>query len=150
MVEPTHLKNISEIGSSPQVGVKIKIVSIKPPPSLDIFRSSYLNFNDPPAFLEHFPGNIPIPFNMISPHTIVGDTIHHSASLMTVGDRSCLMKLTPSHGYWLSWGLPNFKLAIDFITTVQEEKHRRIKKHAKRASFIACSARQMGFELKRV
>jgi len=41
------------------------------------------------------------------------------------------------------------KLAIDFITTVQKETAKK-KTHTKRVSFIACSARQMGFELNQI
>ena len=38
VVEPTHLKNMSQIGSSPQVGLKIEKY-LKPPASFQLWRS---------------------------------------------------------------------------------------------------------------
>ena len=50
----------------------------------------------------------------------------------------------------LAGGVRNLKPAIDFITTVQKETAKKQKTHTKRVSFIACSARHMGFELRQV
>ena len=41
VVEPTHLKNISQIGSFPQVGVKIKKI-LKSPPSYRINTQEFM------------------------------------------------------------------------------------------------------------
>lgn len=63
----------------------------------------------------------------------------------------CLMTLTPpSHrGCWLSWRYLIWSWQL-ILSPLFRKKQPRKKTHTKRVSFIACSARQMGFELNQI